>query len=189
MTWDEDPPDDANDKVGYRQPPKASRFKKGESGNRAGRPKGRRHQAPHASLFSQMTTIDEKGVERQVTLAQAFVLYLRREAYKKGGGPASRAYMALIKQEADLRPSDVHRSCIIVVRGAGTISSALRPLRMAKELDPYRETARMLIEPWLVQLALARLDRMLSSAEQRVVWAATRTPHKVKWPEWWSEFP
>jgi hypothetical protein len=60
---------------------------------------------------------------------------------------------------------------------------------MAKKLDPYRETARILLEPWLVQAALARLDRKLSAAEQRIVVEATRTPHKVRWPEWWNEFP
>jgi hypothetical protein len=29
------------------------------------------------------------------------------------------------------------------------------PLRMARNLDPYRETARMALEPWLVEAALA----------------------------------
>jgi hypothetical protein len=54
-------------------------------------------------------------------------------------------------------------------------------------LAPYRETARMALEPWLVEAALARLGRTLSPADQRIVMKAARTPHKVKWPEWWSE--
>ncbi|WP_414521386.1 hypothetical protein, partial [Umezakia ovalisporum] len=59
---------------------------------------------------------------------------------------------------------------------------------MAKRIDPYRETAKILLEPWIVTAALARLgDRRLSPSEQRTVLAATRTPHKVKWPEWWIE--
>ena len=62
-------------------------------------------------------------------------------------------------------------------------------LRMATKLDPYRETARMALEPWLVEAALADFDRKLSPAEQRTIVKATRTPHKVKWPEWWSERP
>lgn len=41
----------------------------------------------------------------------------------------------------------------------------------------------------LVQAALARLDRILSPADQRIVLNATRTPRKVRWPEWWSEHP
>ena len=68
-------------------------------------------------------------------------------------------------------------------------TSALEPLRMAGKLDPYRETARMALEPWLVEAALARLSQPLSPADQRIIMNATRTPHKVRWPEWWSENP
>ena len=70
-----------------------------------------------------------------------------------------------------------------------SVTSALMPLRMAKKLDPYRETARMALEPWLVEAALAQLPQKLSPADQRTIVKATRTPHKVKWPEWWSEHP
>jgi hypothetical protein len=47
---------------------------------------------------------------------------------------------------------------------------------MAKKLDPYRETARIALEPWLVQAALARLSQTLSPAEQNIMVKATRTP-------------
>jgi hypothetical protein len=63
------------------------------------------------------------------------------------------------------------------------------PVRMAKKLDPYRETARMALEPWLVEAALACLPQTLSPAYQRTIVEATRTPHRVRWPEWWSERP
>ena len=55
--------------------------------------------------------------------------------------------------------------------------------------SPYRETARMALEPWLVEAALARLKEALSPANQRIIVKATRTPHKVRWPKWWSEHP
>ena len=71
----------------------------------------------------------------------------------------------------------------------GSVTSALEPLRMAKKLDPYRETARIALEPWLVEAALARLPQPLSPADQRTIVKATRTPDKVSWPEWWSEHP
>jgi hypothetical protein len=60
---------------------------------------------------------------------------------------------------------------------------------MAKKLDRYRETARLILEPWLVEAALARLPQPLSPAQQQTVVNATRTPRKVRWPEWWSEHP
>jgi hypothetical protein len=78
---------------------------------------------------------------------------------------------------------------VIVAMAPGSVTSALEPLRMAKKLDPYRETARMALEPWLVETALARLPQTLSPADQRIIVNATRTPHKVRWPEWWSEHP
>jgi hypothetical protein len=58
----------------------------------------------------------------------------------------------------------------------------------ARQADRLRPTARMLLEPGLVEAALTRLgDRRLSRKEQRTVWQATRTPTKVKWPAWWTE--
>jgi hypothetical protein len=51
----------------------------------------------------------------------------------------------------------------------GSVTSALEPLRMARKLDPYRETARMALEPWLVEAALARLTQPLSPADQRIL--------------------
>jgi hypothetical protein len=47
---------------------------------------------------------------------------------------------------------------------------------MARKLDPYRETARMALAPWLVEAALARLSQPLSPTDQRIVVKATRTP-------------
>jgi hypothetical protein len=45
----------------------------------------------------------------------------------------------------------------------------------------------MALEPWLVQAALARLgERRLSREEQATILAATRTPRKVTWPDWWE---
>ena len=43
------------------------------------------------------------------------------------------------------------------------------------------------LNTWIVEAALARLGGgRLSVDEQREIWNATRTPHKVRWPEWWS---
>jgi hypothetical protein len=39
------------------------------------------------------------------------------------------------------------------------------------------------------EAALARLDRRLSPADQRTIVTATRTPQRVRWPDWWSEHP
>ncbi len=190
MMSEGDPPDDDDSEGGgYGRPPKATRFKKGQRGNPSGRPRGRR-EPPYEAVLGQMVTIREGGVERRVTQEEAFLLQLAKSGVE-GGGVAARTALNLI-EEITARSSTHRRFITSIVRmivAPGSVTSALMPLRMARKLDPYRETARMAIEPWLVEAALAHLDRKLSPAEQRTIVKATRTPHKVKWPEWWSEHP
>ena len=69
----------------------------------------------------------------------------------------------------------------------GGVNTALEPLRIATKRDRYRETARMALEPWIVEAALARLGgRRLTIKEQQTIVRATRMPWKVRWPEWWE---
>ena len=91
----------------------------------------------------------------------------------------------------------------------GYVNTALVPLRMARKLNRYSaapqraqfpwppalggrysESARMALEPWIVEAALERLgSRRLSVEEQETIVRATRTPWKVRWPAWWSVVP
>jgi Family of unknown function (DUF5681) len=184
-------PDDVEESdVGYRKPPRTTRFTRGRSGNPAGRPRGRHREAPYEAVLGQMVKIREGGAERQVTAAEAFLLQLTKRALE-GDDTAARASFAVI-EEARKRPGVSQPQVSVIIRSIvapGSVTSALEPLRMARKLDPYRETARMALEPWLVEAALARLSQPLSPAEQRIIVKATRTPHKVRWPEWWTEHP
>jgi hypothetical protein len=95
-------------------------------------------------------------------------------------------------QQAKERPGADHLpvgTITGIVVDPGSVTYGLLALRMAKKIDPYRVTARMALEPWIVEAALARLDRTLSPAEQQTIVKATRTPHKVEWPDWWTERP
>lgn len=189
-TKESDHPVDS-DNVGYRQPPNSTRFAKGQSGNPRGRPKNRHREAPYEAVLGQMVTLRDGGEERRVTAAEAFLLRLAKRGLE-GNGPAARDAIAAIEAARDVQRATTNAISVIIHWAAepGSVNSALEPLRMAKKLDPYRETARMMLEPWVVQAALARFgDRRLSREEQRTVVDATRTPHKVIWPDWWEVGP
>ena len=52
MTSGDGLPDDAEyNGVGYRKPPRATRFTKGRSGNSSGRPRGRHREAPYEAVL------------------------------------------------------------------------------------------------------------------------------------------
>ena len=188
--WDDTPVEAEESEVGYQSPPKATRFKKGQSGNPAGRPRGRHRKVPYEAVLGQMVTIREGETTRRGTAAEAFLLKLTQSGLG-GNSAAARDILDVIERGKDQQGGDEPEVTTITrsIIDPGSVTYALLPLRMAKKLDPYRETARMVLEPWIVEAAVARLDRTLSLAEQRIIVEATRTPHKVKWPEWWSEYP
>jgi Family of unknown function (DUF5681) len=186
-----DPPDDdEKNGGGYRKPPRTTRFAKGQSGYPAGRPRGRHREAPYEAVLGRMVTIREGGVERDVKADEAFLLQHTKHALE-GDGAATRTTLAVIEyaKERLSKAEGFIRSIIRIIVAPGSVTYALMILRMAKKLDPYRETARMALEPWLVEAALARLHRTLTPAEQQIIVKTTRTPHKVRWPEWWTEHP
>jgi hypothetical protein len=111
----------------------------------------------------------------------------------EGDGAAARLTMAVTEKARSARPESGDRipeAIVLVLALPGSVNRALEPLRMATKLDRYRETARMVLEPWLVEEALARLgERRLTREEQETVVRVTRTPHKVGWPDWWEIMP
>jgi len=182
--------DSTQEIVGYRNPPLASRFRKGQSGNLKGRPRGRRSELPYEAVLGQEVIIRENGRERRVTAAEAFLLQLTKLGLE-GDSAAARAAIDAI---GDIRDTDLSVPYPLVIVHSfvspGSVSTAVECLRIGTKLDQYRETARMVLEPWIVEAALARLgEKHLTPKEQEVVLKATRTPTKVRWPDWWVVMP
>ena len=173
--------------VGYGHPPIERRFTKGRSGNPAGRPRNRHQTLPHNAVLGQMVTVRDGGRERRITAAEAFLLQLTRKGLA-GDSAAARASLDAIEAARARRPvaHQPIKTIAIVPMIQGT-STLLDTLGIATKKYPKDEArVRWELNPWIVEAALARLGkRRLTENDQREVWANTRTPHKVRWPEWW----
>jgi len=67
--------------VGYRRPPGNTQFKKGESGNPRGRPKGAKSLTDRLmKALSETVTVNENGSRRKIPKCDALVIQLANKA-------------------------------------------------------------------------------------------------------------
>src|ERR1700687_5393559 len=96
----------SRDKVGYAQPPKATRFKAGWSGNPKGRPKGSLNLATDlAAELGELITVREDGRPRRISKQRALIKSLMAKALQ-GDARASAALLGLYGRLITEPPED-----------------------------------------------------------------------------------
>jgi hypothetical protein len=94
------PPEDQRDyEVGYGKPPLHTRFKKGQSGNPRGRPKGSKNLPTLLSeALNEPVVVAENGRRRKITMRQAII----KQLVKRSASADLRAMKILLDMVRDL---------------------------------------------------------------------------------------
>jgi hypothetical protein len=170
----------------------SGRFRKGQSGNPAGRPKARR---PHVSafdiIFDRTLTVSQNGVERELTIDEALQLQTYQAALK-GSKMAVRAVLKMIeKRELALRAAAPKPSPnpqpMKVEYDTGSADEAMLLLGILKEEEPPvgwgDRPPNLRIDTWAAQAAISRPGRNKFSDKdiENSKWMVI-DPGKLHWP-------
>ncbi len=167
----------AEDGVGYRRPPRHSRFSKGRSGNPNGRPKGSGSIDGVTKTLRRKVSIVIDGRRERVGVTDAIALQMTKQALAGHVG-AGKEIMRLAAQEAEIRakakpitrkgPSKIQ----IVVIDPKDCSPGLERLGVVVNIN-----GQLKIEPWVLEAAYARNPRLasqLSDEDRRLIANYTR---------------
>jgi hypothetical protein len=98
---------DTGYEVGYRRPPKHSRFKPGQSGNRKGRPPRRREALDVAGLLDGPIPVSQAGAAREMSGFEVGVRKLVSRALKDGDLQAALEFLRLCEKYRVIVPAPV----------------------------------------------------------------------------------
>lgn len=174
--------DDQDDEsVGYRKPPSHSRFRKGQSGNPAGRPRGAGAIDSVARTLRRKVTITVDGKREKVPVTDAVALQMMKQALAGHIG-AGREVMKLAAQHAEAEAASRPRRTKVTQIGFVMIdpkdcSPGLERLGVVANINGQYK-----IEPWVIEAALARDPRLagqLTSSDNQLIRNYTRKPEDI----------
>ena len=117
--------DEQKYEVGYRRPPKHTQFKRGESGNPAGRPKGTRNlKSDLADELAERIAINEGGRKRAVSKQRAMVKQMMAKALR-GEVRAATLIIGLVERLFESSP-DADTNAAVTDQDKAIVSDFLR---------------------------------------------------------------
>jgi hypothetical protein len=169
--------------------PEASWFRKGRSGNPAGRPAKRQDSMPFEGFLQEEVIVRIDDIECRLTRLEALLYHLQRLALKGDEKIARLLAEAGVAEQNERWKRRGPKIVEIHYEGDHQLGSDLfTGCLIALRIVNRRTRKHVLLEPWIVEAALLRLPPgALVEEEQAVVVRSTSTPDKVAWPAWWSE--
>lgn len=129
--------------VGYGRPPKESRFKKGQSGNPKGRPKGSPNKGSIVrNIMDRKVTVRENGKKRRITVFEALVEKMVAKALNGSMNDQIKLVQLVEKHAPDKLadiPEDIHRGITVkFVRSDGNGRPAHREDYLDWQVERHR---------------------------------------------------
>lgn len=174
-------------KAGPGNPPIRNRFRKGQSGNPRGRPKGssrKKSESAFDLVIDRTLTVSQDGRQRELTVEEALQYKTWQDALS-GNRTARRELLKMIARREK------------ALAGVGAVTLPAPAVRVDKNdptnvndaltiLDIARPCGRdqLLLEPWAVQMALTRRrgGARLTGEEVKDIKECTRAPETLRWP-------
>ena len=167
--------------------PKETRFQKGKSGNPKGRPRKPPplEELPLEGFLNERSDVRINGEVESLTRLEALLFQLQLLALKGDKQIASLLLAEGIAEQVQRWKRKEHQ--ITALRYEDQSDQDTPMLRSLERLGIIHRRRRrfVMLERWIVEEALARMDHKLSEAEQIEVVRATPAPRKVNWPDWW----
>jgi hypothetical protein len=168
-----------------------TRFRTGQSGNPAGRPRKRR---PHVSafdiIFDKTLTVTQGGVERELTVDEALELQTYQAALK-GSRMAIRAVLKMIEKRevamAALAPPETRGARMEIEHDSDNADEAMLLLGIAEYDKPPEGmgpgAARLKLATWAAQAGISRPGpRTLTEKDRKDIALNVISPDRLRWP-------
>jgi Family of unknown function (DUF5681) len=127
-----DDEDKRNYEIGYGKPPKHTRFKPGQSGNRRGRPSGARNlRSDLVDELGERILISEGGRRRAVSKQRGMLKQLMAKALK-GDVRAANTVLGLVERLLDAR-ADADMSAAVMAQDKAIVADFLRRHGVAEQ--------------------------------------------------------